>query len=308
MSPQPIRDMAASVKQRLLNLAKKQGEDFGFLLGRFAVERFLFRLSESEHAKDFVLKGAMLFHLRSMKVPHRPTRDLDLLGTGMPDIARTEAVFQNVCQAPVPDDGLTFLGDRVKGERIKDDDEYLGIRLHLEARMGSARIPLQIDVGFGDAITPAPKQEQLLALLDFPPPSVLVYPWETMIAEKFQAIVELGMDNSRMKDYFDLNYLATTQSFDGPVLAQAIQATFARRKTQLPEETPVGLLPAFGEDTVKQTQWRAFARKLQMAEGMLSLNEVIDGLQAFLISPVEALLRKDSFNKSWTPSGPWRDK
>ena len=306
MSPRPVRDMAASVKQRLLDLAKKRGEDFSFLLGRFAGERFLFRLSQSEHRKDFVLKGAMLFHLRSMQAPHRPTRDLDLLGAGMPDIARTEAVFQSVCRAQVSDDGLTFLADHVKGERIKDDDEYLGIRLHLEARMGSARIPLQIDVGFGDAITPAPKQEQLLALLEFPPPSVLAYPWETMIAEKFQAIVELGMDNSRMKDYFDLNYLATTQSFGGPMLAQAIQATFARRKTPLPQQTPVGLLPVFGEDTVKQTQWRAFARKLQMEEGPLPLNEIIAGLRAFLVPPVEALLRKHSFDKSWTPGGPWQ--
>lgn len=202
MSPRPIRDMAASAKQRLLNLAKEQGEDFNFILGRFAVERFLFRLSQSKHAKDFVLKGAMLFHLRSSRLPHRPTRDLDLLGAGTPDIARIEAVFQSVCRTRVPDDGLSFLDDHVKGERIKDEDEYEGIRLHIEARMGSARIPLQIDVGFGDAITPPPKQEELRTLLDFPAPAVLVYPWETMIAEKFQAIVELGMENSRMKDYF----------------------------------------------------------------------------------------------------------
>ena len=308
MSPRPILDMAASVKQRLLNLAKKRGEDFNFLLGRFTVERFLFRLSQSKHGDDFVLKGAMLFHLRSMRMPHRPTRDLDLLGAGTPDIARIETVFQNVCRTEVPDDGLTFLEDHVKGDRIKNDDEYQGIRLQLEARMGSARIPLQIDVGFGDAITPAPKQEQLLTLLDFPPPSILTYPWETMIAEKFQAIVELGMDNSRMKDYFDLNYLATTQSFDGPILAQAIQAAFARRKTALPEETPVGLLSAFGEDAVKQTQWRAFARKLQMEEDARSLNDIIAGLQAFLIPPVHAVLRKEAFRKSWTPGGPWRVK
>ena len=306
MSPRPIRDVAASVKQRLLNLAKEQGEDFNFLLGRFTIERFLFRLSRSKHAKEFVLKGAMLFHLRSGEMPHRPTRDLDLLGAGTPNIARIEAVFQDVCRTKVTDDGLSFLDDHVKGERIKDDDEYQGIRLHVQARMRSARIPLQIDVGFGDAITPAPKQEELRTLLDFPAPSVLVYPWETMIAEKFQAIVELGMDNSRMKDYFDLNHLAATQSFDGPTLAQAIQAVFARRKTPLPKETPLGLHPAFGEDEVKQTQWRAFARKLQMADGARSLDQIINGLQAFLLPLVEALLRKKPFNKSWTPGGPWR--
>ena len=147
-----------------------------------------------------------------------------------------------------------------------------------------------------------------MTLLDFPPPCVLIYPWEAMIAEKFHAIVEIGIDNSRMKDYFDLNYLLTTQSFDGPVLAEAIQAAFARRKTPLPEETPVGLLPVFGEDPVKQTQWHAFARRHQLEEGALSLNEIIAGLLAFLVPPVEALLRKDSFDKSWTPGGPWRGK
>jgi len=297
--------MAASVKQRLLNLAKKKGEDFNFLLSRFAVERFLFRLSQSKHGKDFVLKGAMLFHLRSMEMPNRPTRDLDLMGTGTPDIARMEKLFQGVCRERVPDDGLAFLADSVKGEGIKDDDECMGIRLRLEARMGAARIPLQIDVGFGDAVTPPPTKEQLQTLLDFPRPSILVYPWETMIAEKFQAIIELGMDNSRMKDYFDIHYLSKTQSFDGPVLARAIHAAFARRKTPLPEDSPVGLLPAFGEDTVRRTQWRAFARRLHV-EDTLSLNEIVARLRAFLLPPVEAIFRNQEFRKPWSPGGPWR--
>ena len=308
MSPRPIRDMAASVKQRLLNLAKMRGEDFNFILDRFVVERFLFRLSQSTVAEGFVLKGAMLFHLRSTQIPHRPTRDLDLSGVGTPGVARIETVFRSVCRTGVPDDGLIFVENSVKGERIKDNDEYQGIRLRLTARMASARIPLQIDVGFGDAITPAPKREELLTLLDFPPPCILVYPWETMIAEKFQAIVALGMDNSRMKDFFDLSYLATTLSFDGGKLARAIQAVFARRKTPLPGESPVGLQSAFGEDAVKQTQWRAFTRKLQREEGGQSLSEIIAGLQAFLLPPVEALLRSESFEKSWAPNGPWRQQ
>jgi len=300
--------MALSVKQRLLNLAKKRGEDFNFLLSRFIMERLLYRLSQSKHGKDFVLKGAMLFHLRSGQVPHRPTRDLDLLGTGSPDIARMEHLFQNVCRTQVPDDGIIFLTDHVKGERIKDDAEYIGIRLHLEARMGAARIPLQIDVGFGDAITPSPAQEQLLTLLEFPSPSLLVYPWETVIAEKFQALVELGMDNSRMKDYFDLNYLAKTQVFDGPLLADAIQAAFARRKTPLPNGIPVGLQTSFGEDTIKRIQWGAFARKLQMEAETISLSEIVSSLQAFLLPPVNALLHEGPFRMSWPQGGPWQMK
>ena len=230
MSRRPVTDMAASVKRRLLDLSKKRGEDFGLVLGRFAVERLLFRLSRSEHATDFVLKGAMLFQLRANQMPHRPTRDLDLLGSGAPDIDRLEAVFRDVCGTAVADDGLVFSRSLVKGERIKDDDEYMGIRLRLEGRMGSARIPLQVDVGFGDAVAPAPRQEQLLTLLDFPSPAMLVYPWEAMIAEKLHAIVEFGMDNSRMKDYFDLHYLSERQAFTGAVLAGAIQGILHAKK------------------------------------------------------------------------------
>jgi len=307
MSRRHISDMAASVKQRLLDLARKRGEEFNFLMSRYAVERFLFRLSQSEYADDFVLKGAMLFHLGSEQLSHRPTRDLDLLGKGTPDIKRMEAVFQNICRTKVPDDGLVFLDSHVKGERIKEDDEYMGIRLRIEARMGAARIPLQIDIGFGDAVTPNPKHDKLQTLLEFQAPSILIYPWETVIAEKYHAIVNLGMDNSRMKDYFDLNHLATTQSFDGNVLAQAIQAVFSRRKTPLPEEIPVGLLPVFGEDITKQTQWRAFTNRIQMDGESISLGKIIKNLQSFLLPPVDALLQRRTFDKLWmfTVSNLW---
>jgi hypothetical protein len=191
----------------------------------------------------------------------------------------------------------------VKSQRIKEDDEYQGVRLHLEARMGAARLALQIDVGFGDTITPSPARERLLTLLDFPAPTILVCPWETVIAEKFQAIMELGMDNSRMKDFFDIDYLSKTQPFAGPVLAHAIQATSARRKTPLPDRLPVGLAPGFGEDAVKRTQWRAFTRRLQV--DALPLREVLVCLRAFLLPPVTATLQGHEFTKRWPPGGPW---
>ena len=307
MSPRPLRDTAASVKQRLLNLAKKQGEDFNFLLSRFAAERFLFRLSQSAPGRGFVLKGAMLFHLRAMQMPHRATHDLDLLGTGTPDPARMERLFRGVCQVQVPDDGLTFPEQNVRAEHIKPEDEYLGVRVRLQARMGSARIPLQIDVGFGDAVIPAPKQELLATLLDFPAPAFLVYPWEAVIAEKFNAIVHLGMDNSRMKDYFDLHHLAATRSFTGRTMAQAIRASFERRRSQLPSRVPTGLRSEFAMDAAKQIQWRAFLRKLRMAEDALSLETIIAGLQGFLMPPVEALVQGVPFDKQWDPGGPWRE-
>ena len=305
MNPQPKKNMAASVKQRLLNLSKERGEDFNFILGRYAAERFLFRLSRSAYGREFTLKGAMLFHLREMRIPYRPTHDLDLLGTGTFDIARMETVFKSICRVETTEDGLVFPEDLVRGEEIREHDEYLGIRLRLQARMGSARVPLQVDVGFGDAVTPGLKREKLLTLLDLPAPSMPVYPWETVVAEKFQAMAELGMDNSRMKDYFDIHYLAKTQPFSGATLAQAIQKTFARRKTALPEGMPTGLLPEFAEDAVKQTQWNAFIQKLRTDEITVSLDEVINLIKVFLSFPVEALRKQKPFKKSWKPGGPW---
>jgi hypothetical protein len=229
MSARPPRDAAASVKQRLLNLATQRGEDFNFLLTRYAVERLLYRLAQSAYDSQFVLKGAMLFHLRSGTLPHRPTRDVDFLGRGSPTPARLKQMFRELCTAQVVDDGLVFNKHSVRAEPIREEQDYEGVRLQLEARMGSARLPVQVDVGFGDALTPPPKREHLATLLDFPAPYLLICPWETVIAEKFQALVDLGMANSRMRDFFDLHYLATTLHLDGSTLATAIQATFTRR-------------------------------------------------------------------------------
>jgi len=306
MSARPPRNAAASIKQRLLNLAMSRGEDFNFLLTRYAVERWLYRLDQSAYGDQFVLKGAMLFHLRSGTLPHRPTRDVDFLGRGDPTPARLETVFREICTVPVVDDGLAFKEQSVRAERIQEEQEYEGVRMRVEARMGSARIPVQVDVGFGDALTPPPTRERLATLLDFPAPRLLICPWETVIAEKFQALVELGMANSRMRDFFDLQYLATTQRFDGATLATAIQATFTRRRTPLPVEIPVGLSPAFGADPIKQMQWRAFVGRLRLDTEQRSLGEVLEGLRAFLMPPVEALTRAQPFRMQWPPRGPWQ--
>jgi len=306
MSSRPSRNTAASVKQRLLNLAVARGEDFNFLLTRYAVERLLYRLARSAHGGRFVLKGAMLFHLKAGALPHRPTRDVDFLGRGDPTPAKLVQVFRDICAAPVVADGLAFNAQSVRAERIREEQEYEGVRMRLEARTGSARIPVQVDVGFGDALTPRPKRERLATLLDFPAPRLLICPWETVIAEKFQALVDLGMANSRMRDFFDLQYLAATQRFDGATLAAAIQATFARRRTPLPKEMPVGLSPAFGADAAKQPQWQAFVGRLRLDAGNRSLGEVLERLRAFLMPPVEALARRQPFRMTWLPRGPWR--
>ena len=306
MSAQQPRNAAVSVKQRLFNLARQRSEDFNFLLTRYAVERLLYRLDQSAYKDRFVLKGALLFHLKAGTLPYRPTRDVDFLGRGDPTPARLENIFRELCAAPVVDDGLVFDKQSVRAERILEEEEYEGVRVKLKARMGSARLPVQVDVGFGDALTPPPRRERLVTLLDFPAPCLLICPWETVIAEKFQTLVDRGMANSRMRDFFDLHYFAITLSFEGTTFASAIQATFTRRRTPVPVEIPVGLSPAFGEDSVKQTQWRAFMGRIRLDAGKRSFGEVLDGLRTFLMPPVEALTQQQPFQRTWPPGGPWQ--
>jgi predicted nucleotidyltransferase component of viral defense system len=231
------RDRAASVRQRLLNLAKERGEEFNFVLLRYGLERLLFRLGESRHAGTFVLKGAMLFPLWSGS-PHRATKDMDLLGSGAPDIARFVAIFRDVAAADV-DDGVTFLPATVAGAAIREEAVYDGVRITLDGRLGVARIAVQADVGFGDAVMPPPVENSYPELLaDMPAPRLRVYARETAIAEKVEAMVTLGLGNSRMKDFFDVWYLARTFEFDEAVLRKAIPATFARRQTSMPNAMP----------------------------------------------------------------------
>ena len=227
------RDIAASVRQRLLNLSRDRKEEFQAVLTRYGLERLTYRLARSPHGDEFVLKGAMLFTLWTGE-PHRATWDLDLLGRGTIEVARLAKVFREVCEVAVDDDGLSFDGKGVRGERIREDLEYEGVRIHLGARLGVARIAIQVDIGFGDAVTPRPQKVTYPALLDFPAAELKAYPREPVVAEKFQAMVELGMANTRLKDFFDLWAIANTFEFDGETLAEAFARTFDRRDTALP--------------------------------------------------------------------------
>lgn len=194
----------------------------------------------------------------------------------------------------------------MRASRIRDDAEYEGIRVHIAGRLGSARIQLQIDIGFGDAVTPRAQKRDIPCLLDFPAPCLRIYPWETVVAEKYQALVELGMANSRMKDFFDLRHLAKKFEFDGTTLAEAIQATFERRKTQLPEYIPVALTPVYTEDEVISSRWTAFLRRSRLEDTKLSLREVAEDIWRFL-EPVTSSGRIESgFHQAWHPGGPWR--
>lgn len=298
------KNVAASVKQRLLNLSGQTGDDLQSLLTRYAIERLLYRIGESESAKRFVLKGAMLFALWTGQM-HRPTRDLDLLGSGDASRAKLAEAFRGLCVIPVADDGLVFDPETVKVEPIREDQEYGGQRVTFVVKLGSARMGLQVDVGFGDAITPRAEEVEYPTLLEMGRPRLRAYPRETVVAEKVEAMVKLGLTNSRMKDFYDLSVLARGFAFTGAVLRDAIAATFARRGTALPNGAPVALTNAFTADSSKRTQWAAFRKRSRLVEKIGELDQVVAELALFLLPPLSAAASGAGFSLSWKVGGPW---
>lgn len=296
------KNLSASILARLLTLAKQRGDDYSLLLNRFALERLLLRVSTSPHADRFLLKGALLFALW-YDTPHRPTRDADLLGFGQDDEANLIATF---CEVAAMDlgDGIAFDPESVRAETIREDNPYGGTRITLVARIGSARCTLQIDVGFGDAVTPGPQTVAYPTLLcDFTAPLLRVYPVYTVIAEKYQAMVMLGQANSRMKDFFDLAVIARRTELDGATLAAAIAAaiaaTFARRQTALPTERPLALTKQFSEDAAKQRQWHAFLNKNRIAAA--GLGDTVALLDDLLWPPTEVVAASSQATATWRP-------
>lgn len=298
----PPTNIAHSIRTRLLTVSKESGEEFNYTLTRYAIERLLVRLAASTHAGGFILKGAMLFRVWST-IAHRTTKDLDLLGSGAPHLDRLAKVFAEICAVVVDDDGMRYDPATVQASRIKEDADYEGVRVTLRAMLGTARIELQVDVGFGDAITPAPVEIVFPTLLPMSAPRLLAYPKETVVAEKLNAMVDRGMANSRMKDFFDLSFLARTTAFDGNTLARAIGATFARRKTPLPAALPVALTAEFYESDAKQKQWTAFAKRV--APNADPLEQVIAVLAPFLGPPLAHAATPEAFRMAWSPAGPW---
>lgn len=255
-----MSDLAASVRARLLNIAKTEGSDFNQVLVRFALERILYRLTRSPHADRFVLKGALLFTLW-YDMPHRATRDVDLLGFGASDLASITQVFRDIA-AITADDGIVFDPNSVIVEEIRKEAGYGGVRVIVAGELANARCRTQIDIGFGDAVTPGPVDSVYPVLLDdLPAPRLQAYPIYTVVAEKLHAIALLGMTNSRVKDYFDLSVMLERETLDDGLLAQAITATFERRGIAVPAELPVGLTDEFANDASRQALWNAFAKK-----------------------------------------------
>jgi hypothetical protein len=298
------RNVAASIRQRLLNYAHAHGRSFELVLTRFGIERLLYRLGRSPHRDEFVLKGAMLFQAWT-EVPDRPTRDLDLLGRGDDSIEHLASVFRAICAHVADEDGLVFDAGSVRGAEIRENQAYGGVRLTLTAHLAGARIPLQVDIGFGDVVTAGPVEIEFPTLLDLPAPVLAAYSRESVVSEKYQALVDLGIANTRLKDFFDLYVLSDRFAFDGSALAEAIRATFGRRETALPDGVPTGLSDEFARDRGKQAQWSAFVRKGRLEGAPETLEAVILGLREFLLPPTGALRAGEPFARTWVPGGPW---
>jgi hypothetical protein len=282
---------AASIHARLLNRAKARGEEFNLVLTRYAVERFLYRLSTLPARESFCLKGALLFDLW-FDTPHRPTRDADFLAFGPQDAGALALTMRETCAVSAAD-GMVFDAATIAIEAIREEARYGGLRVRLLGTLGKARSTVQLDVGYGDAVTPAPEEAIYPTMLeDLPAPRLRVYPRATVFAEKLEAIVNLGMTNSRMKDFFDLRALAREGGLDVAQLGRAIKATFHRRGTTLPDGTPLGLSDEFAHNTTKQAQWKGFLGKNRLGE--LPLEEVVEDLRRFIDAPLAHARRREA--------------
>ena len=301
MTKQSTRNISASVHQRLKNVARETGRPFQEVLQYFAMERFLHRLSISRHADSFVLKGALLF--RVWQTPDsRATRDIDLLAylNHVPDILAT--IIHDIISIEGPDDGLIFDADSVDAQRIKEDADYEGVRVRFLGHFGNARITMQVDIGFGDPVHPAPALINYPTILDLPAPSLKGYPPETVIAEKVEAMVYLGRLNSRMKDFYDVWRMTQQFDFDGATLIEAMRRTFAARKTTaiLFEELRAEML----ENPDVEKQWNAFVRKSRV-EAPDSFTEILTLIEVFLAALLAALKAEQAMVDRWDAPGPW---
>ena len=305
MTPERKTNLTASVHRRLLNLPREKGEDFNLTLTRYAIERFLYRLSRSPQGDRFVLKGALLFTLWTGK-PHRPTRALGLMGRGEDSPAAVSRVIRDICTLSIEDNGITFDLADMRISDIREDQEYQGQRVEFAARLGNAVIPVQVDIGFGNAVIPKPKEVEYPTLLGHPAPRLLAYPKETVISEKLQAMIALGIPNSRMKDFYDVWRLSKDFEFKSEPLIAAITATFNRRKTDISIKVPLALSAEFSEDPPERQLWTAFVRRSRIAVGEATLATVIEDIRPFLLPPLQAAASRRDLHSIWPAGGPWK--
>ena len=300
-----VKNIKASVKARLQNKAKETNRPFAEVLQYYGMERFLYRFSKSKYANKFVLKGALLFTV--WQIPERRiTLDIDFLAHFDNKVANIEKVMRDVCNVTVDPDGLIFDAKTVKGQKIKDDADYEGVRVKFVGFLDRSRIPMQIDVGFGDIVYPKTKMIDYPVILDFPKPHLKGYPAESVISEKFEAMIKLGLLNSRMKDFYDIWLMMRQFDFNGADIAEALKKTFKHRKTDLPERKPLFAEEIYDEKSDRQTLWMAFLSKGDIKHASDKLVVTAKEIENFLIEPIDALSKGLKFIKEWKAPGPWK--
>jgi len=300
-----IKNLQASVKDRLLNIAKETNRPFSEILQYYGMERFLYRFGCSKYADKFILKGALMFTV--WQVPeYRTTLDIDFLGNYDNQVATIERVVKDICSVQATPDGLVFDTETVEGQRIKEEMEYEGVRVKFIGLLGRSRIPMQIDVGFGDIIYPGPKVIDYPVILDFPKPHLKGYPPESIVSEKFEAMVKLGLLNSRMKDFYDIWLMMHQFNFNGLHLAEALKRTFKRRKTTLPKSKPFFAEEIYDEKSDRQTLWKAFLKRGNIKLAPERLSDIAREIEKFLVEPLDAINSNYEFHKIWDISGVWK--
>ena len=304
MTKGAVTNLGASVRQRLLNLSRERHEDFNLVLSLYAIERLLYRLAQSPFAGQFVLKGAVLFTVWTGRL-HRPTHDLDLLGYGDNSADKLTEVHKTLCQINVPPDGIMFDAESIRVSPIREEQEYGGQRIELKARLDTARISVQIDIGSGGCNHSGCAYDTLSNLARLSCAGVACLSQETVVAEKLHAMATHGALNSRMKDFYDLWLLSRQFDFEGTILARAIQATFDRRQTPLSSDTPLALTETFSKNADKVTQWKAFLRRNQLDVGEAGFTQIVADLAEFLEPPRKAAATGSAFEAVWPAAGPW---
>ena len=297
------KNIVASIHQRLLNVSKQTGRPFNDLVMYYGIERFLYRLSHSSYSDRVVLKGGLMLQVWNMPVT-RITRDIDLLGKLSNDLDQVKAMVQTVCAVVVEEDGLTFDPGTVVTMRISEDADYEGVRAAFKGRFGKMPLAMQIDFGFSDVITPEPVQVTYPSVLDHEPAHMLAYNRETVVAEKFEAMVKLGELNSRMKDFFDVWALAQNFAFEGPVLSGAIRSTFECRGTEI-EAAPACFAEHFGSDPAKAAQWKGFIKTSRVGNAPAEFADTLAHVSMFLGPVATALAERQTFDRRWVAGGPW---
>jgi len=301
-----VTNIQASVRALLQNKAKETNRPFAEVLQYYGMERFLYRFSRSEYVDKFILKGALLFTV--WQIPERRTTlDIDFLARYDKQVASIEAVMRDVCDVSVDPDGLVFDSKNVEGRKIKEDADYEGVRVKFLGFLERSRIPMQIDVGFGDIVYPKTKVVDYPVILDFPKPHLKGYPPEGVISEKFEAMVKLGLLNSRMKDFYDIWLMMRQFDFSGSNLAEALKRTFKHRKTDPPKAQPLFAEEIYNEKSDRQTLWKAFLKKGDIKHVPEKLSTTAREIEKFLIKPLDAINKGNRFNEEWKAPGPWKD-